>query len=256
NSLSEEIEDSRAGGSTLAETAPKFDLQVRSIEVDARGRTPDGTQLTDIPQSSDLLRQAFQTEVGGQASALDIGAAGFVWYDVTDIAAARDRAQDEVTERLREDWLAAERSKAVQTKAEALKSRLEGGAAMSELALELDASSLASVPTTQPLNRTGRAEGFPQAATREGFKGGEKHIAIVDGPQAGSSILLRVKEVRLPETQAAPSLGQQVNIANEGAADDLLNQMIVRLQTEYGVTQNPQTINLALTQGHGGGAGH
>ncbi|EFL90254.1 SurA N-terminal domain-containing protein [Ahrensia sp. R2A130] len=248
-SLSEEIEDSRAGGSSLAEAAPKFDLKIRSVEVDARGRTPDGTQLTDIPQSSDLLRQAFETEVGAQASALDIGAAGFVWYDVTEIAAARDRTQDEVTERLTTDWMAAERGKMVQQKAEALKARLDGGASMRELSAEVDPSTLGAAPTTQPLNRTGTAQGFPSAATQEGFKGAEGHIAIVDGSEAGTSILLKVKEVRLPEAAAAPNVDQQVNIANEGAADDLLNQMIARLQGEYGVTQNPQTIDMALTQG-------
>ena len=246
-SMQETVEDSRAGGVSLAETGKRLKLKVRTIDaVDRSALDANGEIIKDIPSSAELLAQAFNTEVGAQASPLDFGSTGYVWYDVLSITPARDRTQDEVTERLKTDWTADEQAKLILEKAEALKDRLAKGANLSQIATELGVLE----QTTRFLKRNGTAEGFSAAATRAGFSGDAKNIAIVDVAKPGEKMIITVAEAKGVEAQVIKVPEEQVKLANEGAADDILSQMITNLQTKYTVTHNPTLINQALTQGY------
>jgi len=191
-----------------------------------------------------LLAQAFQTEVGGQASPLDVGTTGYVWYDVLEITAARDRTLDEVKDKVVKDWTTAEEIKRVGEKAEQLQKRLQAGAKLDDVALELNLL----VQTTGLLKRNAQQDGFPRAATIAGYRGDIKAIAIADGATAAQKLLITVAEHKGIEAQAVEAPKEQVELANQGAADDLLNQMINSLQSTYSVTQNPALITQAITQ--------
>ncbi len=246
-SMQETVEDSRAGGVSLEETGKRLKLNVRTIDaVDRSALDSGGNIINDIPSSAELLEQAFNTEVGAQASPLDFGDTGYVWYDVLEITEARDRTQDEVTERLKTDWTADEQARLILEKAEALKARLDKGAKLADIATELGVLE----QSTGLLKRNGSAEGFPTSATRAGFAGDTKNVAIVDGASAGEKMIITVAEAKGVEAQVVKVPDEQVDLANEGAADDILSQMIANLQQKYAVTQNPTLINQALTQGH------
>ncbi|MEP4421715.1 MAG: SurA N-terminal domain-containing protein, partial [Nitratireductor sp.] len=74
-------EDARAAGSTMAEAAEKIGLKMVTVEaIDRTGRTPDGTVVNDLPQSRDMLREAFETEAGVENPPLSLGSSGFVFY--------------------------------------------------------------------------------------------------------------------------------------------------------------------------------
>ncbi|MGI9366634.1 MAG: SurA N-terminal domain-containing protein [Rhizobiaceae bacterium] len=245
--VQERVEDSRAGGTALGGIGKQLGVDTRLIDsIDRTARTPDLTIINDIPSSSDLLDQAFQTEVGAQASPLDVGNTGYVWYDVLEVMPARDRTFEEVVERVRTDWTVEEQAKMVTAKAEELKKRLEGGASMDAIALEFE--QLAA--TTELLKRNGQTQGFPNAAVVAGFSGGADSIAIADSDKAGSKLLISVAERKGLEAQLIEVPKEQIEQANRGAADDLLNQMIGNLQNTYSVTHNPTLINQVLTQGY------
>jgi peptidyl-prolyl cis-trans isomerase D len=245
--IQETIEDARAGNTPLADIGNRIGITTRIVEaVDRSGRTPDAVTVEDLPSSSDLLDQAFQTESGSQASPLQVGTSGFVWYEVVSITAARDRTLDEVAERVKADWIAEEEARLVNEKAEALKKRLVGGGNLSEIALE----SGLLVQTTGFLKRNGQLEGFPQSATSVGFSGDAETVAITDGANPAEKLLIAVTEHKGIEAQLVEVPKEQIDQANQGAADDLLNQMIANLQNTYTVTQNPILINQALTQGY------
>jgi len=246
-SMQETIEDSRAGGTSLIETGKRLKLKVRTVEaIDRTARTPDDTIINDLPSSASLLEQAFQTQVGAQAAPIELGATGYLWYDVAKITEARDRKQDEVTEKLKTDWIAAEQAKLNEKKAEELKARIEKGATLSQIATELNLLE----KNTLFLKRNGRDEGFPNTAVQAGFKGDAKAVSIVDGEKAGEKMIITIAEIKGNDAQATSVPDEQVKLANEGAADDLLNQMISNIQSSFEVTQNPAAINQALTQGY------
>lgn len=245
NTMIENVEDLRARGENMKTIADQLTMNYRLVEaVDRTARDPSGTVINDLPQSSELLSQAFQTQVGAEASPIDFGTAGYIWYSVDEIIAPRDRSQDEVTERVKVDWIAAEQAKLIEAKAAELKTRIEGGASIDAVAADLNI--LAT--KTGFFKRAGQSAEFPRAATLEGFKGAANHVAVVDAPKAGERLLLTVADVKRPEAQIVKAPEAEVQLANQGAADDLLAQMITKLQSEYAVTQNPTAINTALTQ--------
>ena len=98
-------EDARAGGATLAEAAAKLNLKVVTVDaIDRQALRPDGKIVNDLPESSELLKQAFETEVGIENPAINIGSTGYVFYEVQGITPARDRTLEEVHDKVVADW--------------------------------------------------------------------------------------------------------------------------------------------------------
>lgn len=185
-------EDARAGGDSMVEAAARQRLKVVTVEaVDRNGRTPDGTILTDLPQSSELLREAFEAEPGMENPPISIGSVGFLFYEVDAVTPARERTLDEVRDRVAADWTASEASTRLVARAAEVEKALSGGRSMAELATELGI----------------------EVQTRRGLKR--------DGSDA--------------------------DLGEAGIADDLLDQLVTRLQGQYEVRIDRAAMQQALS---------
>ncbi|MEM1038515.1 MAG: SurA N-terminal domain-containing protein [Pseudomonadota bacterium] len=243
NELQERIEDSRAGGMSVADAAQAAGLTVRTLEaVDARGRDANEQQITDIPQSSTVLREAFRAAVGQEAPPIENGPAGFVWVDVVEITPTRERTLGEVKDKVAADWLAAEKQKILQAKAEEILKAYRNGGDLAALAAEASAE----VKRTEALARNGRDAGLPQSTIAEAFNGDAKHAAVTPGDTPTSRIVVTVAEVKATPNLETPA--EQAQAINAGAQDDLMTQFIGNLQSGYDVTHNPALIQQLLTQ--------
>jgi peptidyl-prolyl cis-trans isomerase D len=81
--LRDKIEDERAAGSTLAETAKKFGLKSVSIEaVDRSGRGPDGKPVAGLAETPTVISAAFVSDVGVDTEALQLPGGSYLDYDV------------------------------------------------------------------------------------------------------------------------------------------------------------------------------
>src|SRR6185312_15140413 len=88
--LRDKIEDERAAGSTLAETAKKLGFKSVSIEaVDRSGRDPDGKPVSGLPQTPNVVSAAFAGDVGIDTEALQLPGGGYLYYDVTGVTPSR-----------------------------------------------------------------------------------------------------------------------------------------------------------------------
>jgi peptidyl-prolyl cis-trans isomerase D len=77
SALRDKIEDERAGGASISETAEKLKLPSRTIAaVDRSGRGLNGEPITDLPQGNDLVNAAFTTDVGVENDPLQIEGGG------------------------------------------------------------------------------------------------------------------------------------------------------------------------------------
>lgn len=229
-------EDARAGGMTLAEAAAEQKLTPVTVEaVDRAGRAPDGTVLRDLPESQQLLRDAFEAEIGVETPPLSIGSDGFLWFEVEDVTPARDRTLDEVREQVVADWTAMKTVEALGTKATELKERMDKGADLATIAEEL---SLA-VETKFSLNRAGADAVFGEAAIASAFSGASGLVAVANDASGDNKILLKVKSVNDAASVTADSVApEQRAQVSQQIADDILDQMVARLQAEYGVSVN------------------
>jgi len=237
-------EDGRASGMTLAEAAAQQKLTPVTIDaIDRSGQTPEGNVVRDIPESQALLRDAFDTEIGVETPPINIGAEGFVWFEVNDITNARDRTLDEVRDRVVADWTAMKTSEALGARAEELKQRLEKGAELSAIAEELSAA----VETKYALTRGDSDAVFGEAAVASAFSGPNGVVEVANDASGDNRILLQVTSVNDASTVTAGSVSpEQRAQVSQQMADDILDQLVARLQADYGVSVNRELAERAL----------
>lgn len=237
-------EDARAGGMTLMEAATQQKLTPVTIEAVARsGQTPDGAVLSDLPQSQQLLRDVFDTEPGIEAPPISLGVEGFVWFEVDDVTAARDRTLDEVRNQVVTDWTAEQELEALGAKATALQERLERGAELSALAEELSIA----VETKFALNRADTDAVFGEAAVAAAFSGPQGLVTVANDTSGDNKILIKVTSVNDASGTTAGSVSQeQRDQISQQIADDILDQAVAQLQAEYGVSVNRELAERAL----------
>ena len=237
-------EDARASGMTLAEAAAQQKLTPVTIDaIDRSGQTPDGTVVRDIPESQALLRGAFETEVSVETPPINIGSEGFVWFEVNDVTEARDRTLDEVRDQVVTDWTAMKTGEALAARAEELKQRLEKGADLATLAEEL----AVSVETKYALSRGDTDAVFGEAAVASAFSGPKGLVEVASDASNENRILLQVTSVNDASTVTAASVSEeQRERVSRQIADDILDQMVARLQSEYSVSVNRELAERAL----------
>lgn len=224
--LYDQVEDERAGGATLEEAAKSLELPYRVVDaVSAAGATPDGGQVTDIPNQREVLQEAFLTEIGIENSPIRADGDSWVFYDVTDITPARDRTLDEVREQALADWRLAETEKRIAEKADALLERLRAGEPLATLAAEIGKSAA----TVEGVKRGAAPAGLTGNAVNQAFAGPEGHAANADG-EGSSRILVRVDRVIAPaffaETADAQQISEQLSGALQNDVVAIFNQQI------------------------------
>lgn len=238
-------EDARAGGKTMQEAATQQKLAAVTVAaVDRTGRTPDGTVLTDLPESQALLRDAFETDIGVEARPLNIGSNGFVWFEVEEVIEARDRRLEEVRDRAVADWTTMKTREALGTRAAALAERLAKGEDIAAIAAEISAA----VENKFSLSRSGADPIFGEAAIKAAFGGSNGHSGVALDSSADNRILFKVRSVSGAEGVSADTVPQEEkDMVARRTGDDILDQLVNRLQTDYGVTINQSVAETAMS---------
>ena len=239
-------EDSRAAGDTFEEAAAKLKLKVVTVEaVDRTGQTPDGNIVKDLPQSAALIKAVFDAEVGTENEGLPTDADGYVFYEVDAITPARDRELDEVRQKVVADWTAAEAARLLSEKAQALEKELKAGKTLDAIAGELNLEK----QIKRGVKRDTDDADFGREGASAMFGVGEGGTGLVAAPTGDAEILFRVSEVIEPAGADAGSVPEDVqkSFAN-GISEDLLDQLVAQLQTQYQVKIDQVAITQALTR--------
>jgi len=237
-------EDARAGGETLRDAATKLGLTVVTVEaVDRTAQTPDGKILSELPQSQDLLREAFATEAGVENPPINIGANGYVFYEVEGITPARERTLDEVRERVVTDWKVAETNTRLTAKVGELEKRLKDGATLDTIAAEFTLEK----QIKRGLKREADDPDFGKAGVAAVFGVAEGGSGLTASPAGDAQILFKVTEVFEPAGVGPDSVPEDARQSfARGMADDMLDELVTRLQIEYGVTVDRNAMAQAL----------
>jgi peptidyl-prolyl cis-trans isomerase D len=239
------FEDARGGGASLAEAAQQLNLRVTTVDaVDRQGRRPDNSVVDDLPASAELLRQAFETEVGSDNPALPTDAKGYVFFDLDAITPARERTLDEVRDQVVENWKEEQTATRLSARgAEAQKRLADGTATLDQIASETGQQK----QTKRGLKRDADDVDFGREGIAAVFSVGLNGTKVTPAPQDGAQILFQVTDISEPVGADAASLGdEQIRRFNTGMADDLLDQLVARLQGEYSVQVNRAAIDSAL----------
>ncbi|MER9797536.1 SurA N-terminal domain-containing protein [Mesorhizobium sp. M0142] len=239
-------EDTRASGSSLAEAAAKLKLKVVTIDaIDRTGRRPDESIVKDLPESPALIKAVFESEPGTDNEGLTTADNGFVFYDVSAITPARDRTLDEVRQKVVADWTAAETTKRLTAKAQELEKRLKAGATLEVIAGELKLEK----QTKRGVKRDGDDVDFGKEGAAAMFGVGEGGTGLIPSPTGDGQILFKVAEVFEPAGADANSVPQDAQKSfTSGMSDDLLDQLVAQLQTQYDVRIDQTAVTQALAR--------
>jgi peptidyl-prolyl cis-trans isomerase D len=239
--LRDKIEDERAAGSTLAETAKKLGLKSVSIEgVDRSGRGIDGKPVAGLPQSPNVISAAFANDVGVDTESLQLPGGGYLYFDVTGVTPSRERPLEEVKDQVVARWRDDEISKRLQAKADDLVGKLKAGTSFAQAASEVGLT----VQTAKDLQR-GKPGGFVPAKTIEAVFRTPKGIpASAEGAKETERFVFRVTDIIDPPFEAGTPQGQAITTTLQNSyTNDLVGEYIGRLENDFGVTVNPAALN-------------
>lgn len=245
NAVHDSYEEERGNGATLAQAAEKLKLQVKTIEaVDAEGNGLDGKPVADLPQLPSFLTSVYQSDQGIDNDALPTPTRGYIWYQLDGVTPARDRSFDEVKDRVTAEWKQDQATKRLTTKAEDLRKRLEAGEALDVLAQEAGTEK----QTKRGLTRTATDSELAPSAIAQIFGGSDNLSGVASGINKDTQILFKVTETTEPAGVSAESLPEGTRTAiSSRIGDDLLEQLVGRLQGEYPVKINQTLMDQALS---------
>ena len=242
-SMRDKIEDERLDAKTLAQSAEKFGLKLRTIDaIDRSGRGLDGNKITTLPEGVDILASAFQSDVGTENDSLPVQGGGHVWYDVLAITPSRDRPLDEVKEQAQTRWRDDEITARLKIKTAEMLEKLKLGTPLAEIAKV----NKLKVQSATGLKRGNAVPGFSMRALNEFFGVAKGSAAVADGENATDRIVFRVTEITVPAYDpASPETKRLTELLQRSIGEDLLAQYMVRLQSEIGITINQDALNQA-----------
>src|SRR5262249_6610160 len=148
----------------------------------------------DIPQSEELLKQAFESEVGIENPAINIGSKGYVYYEVGGITPGRERPIEEVHDKVVADWKAAEADKRLEAKAADLEKRVKDGRGLDAIAAELKVEK----QTKRGLKRGTDDADFGKEGAAAVFAVAQGGTGKIANPAGDGRIVFKVTEVFEP----------------------------------------------------------
>jgi len=244
------IEDARAEGKLLAETAATLKLEARTIEaVDRSGRDPAGMPV-NLPDAQRLLPLAFTTDVGVERDPLQFQD-GYIWFDVVGITPSRERPLDEVKEQVETRWRDQEIATRLNARATEIVDKLKAGGTLANVAtadhLKLEALS--------GLKRGDASGALSTAAVDAVFRTAKDAVGTAEAQEPGEQVVFRVTEIVVPPLDmASEEVKRTVDTLNRGLSEDLLSEYIARLESEVGVTINQSALNQVVSGGAGDSA--
>jgi len=233
--LLDEIEDARAGGALLDEVGERFSLTVDTpAAFDASGLGTDG-KAVDLPEADGLVAGTFDSDIGIENDVLQVGDQGFLWYEVTEVTPARDRALDEVRQDVVDAWKQDELTKRLNETAAELLSKVENGTPLFALAAETGLE----VKNAQGLTRNTPSGDLGREAIGAVFSGPVGKAASTAAADNRGRVVLKVSGKSVPEfdpsSQQVAALGTQVS---QQLQDTLLGQFITDREDKVGVEIN------------------
>jgi peptidyl-prolyl cis-trans isomerase D len=232
----DEIEDARAGGQTFEEIAANLNLELRTVVVDRSGVSPEG-ETTDLPASDEVLRTAFELDVGLEADPVSTPDDGFVWLEVRDISPASVKSFDEARDEARDAWMQRQRSEALLETARELKAQAESGTPLEDLASQVGAT----VQSATDIARGQQTEALGRDAVQALFAAPENGYAVALAQDGESAKVMRSSPVL---GQAFDSNSEEVTrlagAVEAGLNEDLTQQYTSALQSSLEVQLNEE----------------
>ncbi|ARN83368.1 peptidylprolyl isomerase [Methylocystis bryophila] len=235
------IEDQRAAGKTLKESAASAGVTTRDVDfVDDMGRDKSGAPVADLPGGPELLKALFASDKGVDNEPVATRDGGYVWFEVGDVEKARQRSYDEVKGEVEAVLRREAEGKALSEKAKGIVEQLRGGKSIDNLAGEL------GLPLRHigDVRRANRPDYAPQTILQ--FFEVPAHGAG-SVPVEGGELIFYVAEATTPKFD--PSNPENIALAGElknALTNDLYEQYVGGLEKLLNVSIDQKALRAAL----------
>jgi peptidyl-prolyl cis-trans isomerase D len=239
NDLHNKMEDERGGGASVIEAAKKVGLTAVTIDaVDRSGRGADGKPVAGLPAGTDLVAQAFASDVGVDNEALQVGDS-YVWFDVLGITPSRDRTLDEVKDQVEKRWSDDQITSRLMTKATDMVQKLGQGGKLADEATSLGIK----VDTASAFKRDASGGDLPPAVVTAAFRTAKDSAGQAPGAGNDEWLVFRVTDVVVPPLDlASDEMKKLKDSLQRSLSDEGVGQYIAKLETEIGTTINQAAV--------------
>jgi peptidyl-prolyl cis-trans isomerase D len=200
--------------------------------------------VKDIPASEQLIKDAFESEKGIENDPITTKDDGFAYFEVRGINPARDRTLDEVRAKATADWKAEEAASRLGVKATEMEKKAKAGTSLDDIAGELKLEK----ETKRGVKRESNDADPGRDGVAAVFGVGQGGVGLFSGPDDKSQVLFKVTETFEPAGAGPDAVDEQARkMFASGVANDLLDELVNKLQAEYGVTVDHSAIQRAMT---------
>ncbi len=231
------IEEARAAFQPLDPVAESYGLEIHEVDLTRSGDALDEIETIPATAHETVVNQVFSASQDASFTpAINLGSNRAVFFELLEVAEARDQTLDEVRDEAVAAWQELQTNNAIIAAAEEMVGELDTGSDMFTVAMETGATPQAS----QPFGRTGTGDGTigPDLA-RAAFAGTEGDAGYVQ-TEDGDVIVFQVTSV-MPATEGQSS--QVADAMSEGFADQIFGAFVEGLRQDTPVRVNQETLN-------------
>lgn len=228
------VEDGLAAQTKFEDIAATNGIPFQLVSgVDAAGKDRDGKEVA-IPHKADVLKAAFDSDVGVENSALSLED-GYVWYEVREVVPSAIKPFDQVKDAARSNVVAAKVRQASLDKAKGLVERARNGVKLEDLAAEAGAE----IKTAQALKRGEASGDFTVDAVKALFAVPDTGFAYALETDGKGARIMQSQPVMLPPFDpAVPDAKSVAAQLRTASAADLVGAYLGELQKSIGVQVN------------------
>jgi peptidyl-prolyl cis-trans isomerase D len=238
-----QLDDILAGGANVADAATQMGLSAQSFEaVDAEGKDRNGNDLGLQPE---ILGLAQQTESGSTSLVSTLSDGSYAVVQVVGSTPAEAKPLTEVTEQVKQDWLAKARRDAADAKAKEIVEKLKTAGDLAALGKEIGQELKLSAPFTRDKGDPDNGVDATMAQALFNVKLGE----AATGRGADGAIVARLSAIEPAKAEADGSKERMEALAKNLAADlrnDLSAQFSGALSQDITIERNDDVINQIL----------
>ncbi|MEQ1888772.1 MAG: peptidyl-prolyl cis-trans isomerase [Alphaproteobacteria bacterium] len=230
-----QLEDARAGGASLEESAKEFSLKLQTIAgIDREGNGLDGKPVENIPTDPQFLTDIFDTDAGAEGDLRENKEGGYFVLRVDSVTPSAVRPVNEVRNEVMAAWRARQTGEKLDQLAGEMLKSAQAGKALADIAKPLKLK-----VTKSPAFGRSFADDTTSAALTAKLFAGKTGDSFAEPAPKGGYVVARVSEIIAPDlngkSEAVAKMGQALS---KNLSEDILAQYQAVLERRYDVTVN------------------
>lgn len=235
-----QLEDARAGGASLEETAKEFGLKLHTIAgVDRQGNGPDGRPVQNMPMDPQFIADVFDTDAGSESDLRENKDGGYYVLRVDNVTPPAVRPLADVRNEAAAAWRAQKTGEKLEQLSGEMLKAAQAGKPLPEIARPLNLK----VTQSPAFGRSFTDEQMSAALAAKLFTG-KPGDSFAEPAPGGGYVIARLREIRPPsltgKSDAAAKMGRDLS---RNFAEDVLAQYQSVLERRYDVEINQDRLN-------------